>query len=81
MRVWKKKALGMLVVAIFSITVVTTPALAAIDDPRSEVSGAGMAFDFVILRPLGIVTTAVGCGFFIISLPFTVWSGERINLP
>jgi hypothetical protein len=79
MRVWKKKALGMLFVAIFLITAVTTPALAAIENPCSEVSGAGMAFDFVILRPLGIATTVIGCGFFIVSLPFTVWSGKRIK--
>ena len=79
MQYWKKKALGMLMVAIFATTAVSAPALAAVQDPRSEVSGAGMAFDFVILRPLGIVTTAVGCCFFIASLPFTVWSGERIK--
>ena len=79
MQYWKKKALGMLVVAIFVITAVTTPAPAAVQNPRSEVSGAGMAFDFAILRPLGIVTTVIGCGFFIASLPFTVWSGERIK--
>ena len=79
MQYWKKKALGVLVTAIFAITAVTTPALAAVQDPRSEISGAGMAFDFVILRPLGIVTTVIGCGFFIVSLPFTVWSGERIK--
>ena len=79
MQYWKKRALGMLIVAILLITTSTPPALAEIQDPRSEVSGAGMAFDLVILRPLGIVTTAIGCGFFIISLPFTVWSEERIN--
>ena len=79
MRYSKKKALGMLIVIIFVITAVTTPALAEVQDPRFEVSGAGMAFDFVILRPLGIATTAIGCGFFIVSLPFTVWSGERIK--
>ena len=75
----KKKALGILVAVIFAITAVTTPALTAVQDPRSEVSGAGMAFDFAILRPLGIATTIIGCGFFIASLPFTVWSEERIK--
>jgi hypothetical protein len=79
MQYWKKRVLGMLFAAIFVITTVTPPALAAIQDSRSEVSGAGMAFDLVILRPLGIVTTVIGCGFFIISLPFTVWTEERIK--
>jgi hypothetical protein len=79
MRYWKNKVLGMMVAAIFFITAVTTPAPAAVQDPRSELSGAGMAFDFVILRPLGIITTGIGCGFFIVSLPFTVWSAERIK--
>jgi hypothetical protein len=79
MQYWKKRTLGMLIVAILVITTVTPSALAAIQDPRSEVSGAGMAFDLVILRPLGIVTTVIGCGFFVISLPFTVWTEERIS--
>ena len=79
MQCWKRKVLGMLVAAIIMITSMNPTALAAIEDPRSEVSGAGMAFDLVILRPLGIATTVIGCGFFVISLPFTVWTEERIK--
>ena len=79
MRYWKRKMLGILALAIFVVTSMSPTALAAIQDPRSEVSGAGMAFDLVILRPLGIATTVIGCGFFIISLPFTVWTEERIK--
>lgn len=77
MRCWKKKVLIMIVSTFFIITLVTTPTLA--QDPRSELSGTAMAFDFVVLRPLGIATTVIGCGFFVVTLPFTVWSKKRIK--
>ena len=77
MEYWKRKALVILATIFLVVMGMTTTAPA--QDPRSPVSGAGMAFDFVVLRPLGIATTAIGCGFFIATLPFTVWSGERIR--
>jgi len=77
MRYWKKKALVIIMSTLLVVISMTTPALA--QDPRTHISGAGMAFDFVVLRPLGIATTAAGCGFFIVTLPFTVWSEERIK--
>ena len=77
MEYWKKKTLVIIMTTFLVVIGMTTPAQA--QDPRSYLSGAGMAFDFVVLRPLGIATTAVGCGFFIATLPFTVWSGERIK--
>ena len=74
---WKKKALVIIMATLLVVIGMITPALA--EDPRSHISGAGMAFDFVVLRPLGIAATAAGCGFFIATLPFTLWSGERIK--
>jgi hypothetical protein len=73
----KNKALALMVVTFFMLGAVTAPALA--QDLYSETSGASMAVDFVLLRPLGIAATAVGCVFFIATLPFTVWSKKRIK--
>ena len=77
MQCWKKKILVLLVAPFFILSAVTSPALA--QDSYSETSGASMAVDFVLLRPLGIAITAVGCAFFIATLPFTVWSNKRIK--
>ncbi len=77
MQYMKNKVLAAMLISFISLAIATTPALA--QDPRYEVSGAGMAFDFIILRPLGIATTTVGCAFFFATLPFTVWSTERIK--
>ncbi len=63
-----------MIMIVFMITSMSTQALA--QDPYSEISGEGMIFDFVILRPLGIVTTAIGCVFFVASLPYTAWNEE-----
>ncbi len=42
-------------------------------DPDVNVSGERMAFDLVILRPLGLAVTAIGCVFYVVSFPFTIW--------
>ena len=41
--------------------------------------GLDMIVDFAVARPLGIAATAVGCVFFVASLPFTIWTKERLN--
>jgi hypothetical protein len=64
-------------ILFFLVTALAAPASAG--DSASDVSGAGMAADLLFVRPLAIATTAIGCVFFVASLPFTVWSGERIK--
>ena len=71
-----KKSVFFVAVAIFLMTTVTTPALAQ-EDLLSGVSGETMAFDFFVLRPLGLVTTVGGCALYIVSFPFTIWSGKN----
>ncbi len=39
-------------------------------------SAAAMAFDLVVVRPLGIVSSVAGLGLFIVSLPFTAPQGD-----
>ncbi|NLC71417.1 MAG: hypothetical protein GX751_08685 [Desulfuromonadaceae bacterium] len=41
--------------------------------------GTDMVVDLAVARPVGIAATAVGCVFWVASLPFTVWSKERLN--
>ena len=41
-----------------------------------EMSAEAMIADFVVVRPLGIVATAAGTVFFVISLPFSALGGN-----
>lgn len=43
---------------------------------RNDSSAAGMAVDLVLARPLGIVSTALGCVIFVASLPFSLPGGN-----
>lgn len=62
----------MLVIMIFLMT--AEIASAQIESPVFEVSGEGMAADFFVLRPLGLAVTTIGCAFYLVSFPFTIWS-------
>ena len=39
-------------------------------------SGEAMAVDLMMVRPVGVVATVLGTGFFIISLPFSILGGN-----
>jgi hypothetical protein len=39
-------------------------------------SGGAMMFDLAVVRPVGIVATAVGCVFFVVSSPFSALGGN-----
>lgn len=41
-----------------------------------EMSAEAMIADFLVVRPLGIVATAVGAIFFVVSLPFSALGGN-----
>ena len=43
---------------------------------QDEASAESMMADFVFLRPLGIVATAVGVVFFVASIPFSAPTGS-----
>jgi len=72
MQYCKKGAFIITAAAFILMTVSATPAFAGA--PVSEVSAEGMAVDFVLLRPMGLAVTAVGCVFYVASLPLTVWN-------
>ena len=41
-----------------------------------EPEGAGMIYDAIIVRPIGVIATAVGSVFFVLSLPFSALGGN-----
>lgn len=43
-----------------------------------EPEGGEMIFDAVIVRPIGIIATAVGSVFFVLSLPFSA-AGDNVD--
>ena len=43
-----------------------------------EPEGGEMIYDAVIVRPLGIIATAVGSVFFVLSLPFSA-AGDNVD--
>lgn len=45
----------------------------------AQESAPSMVADLIVVRPLSLVATAVGCVFFVVCLPFAVWSGDRLN--
>ncbi|MDY0220640.1 MAG: hypothetical protein RBR67_05855 [Desulfobacterium sp.] len=77
MKKFHKPGFILMAALLFTVTTFNTQAFAARekDPPSAEV----MAADLLILKPLGFVTTVLGCVLFTVALPFTVWSKERIN--
>jgi len=53
-----------------------TSAFAAGQTVDEENSGALMTADLILVRPLGIVATVLGCAVFVVSLPFSVIGGN-----
>jgi hypothetical protein len=62
---------------LIAILLFSSPAL-AVDDEFSDPSAEAIIIDFALVRPLFIVGTALGCGAFVLTLPFTVWNKERM---
>jgi hypothetical protein len=71
-----KKFLIIAMIAAMIIMPYATSALAAEYWEAEDPSGGEMMFDFVVLRPVGIVATAVGSVFFVVSSPFAALGGN-----
>ena len=77
-----KKSLVIFLISMLLIAPLASTALAEEFFERQDPSGGMMIFDFVIIRPIGIVATAVGSVFYVISLPFSLLgenSGEALE--
>ncbi len=53
-----------------------TSAIAGSQTIGEENSGSVMTADLILVRPLGIVATVLGCAVFIVSLPFSALGGN-----
>jgi hypothetical protein len=54
---------------------------AQMDSVDESPSAAAMAFDFAIVRPLGLVATVGGIALFVAQLPFALIQGEAPSEP
>lgn len=66
-----KKSIIIVLIVTFSVIPFASAGLAQEYLEAEEPSGGGMLFDTVVVRPIGIVATAVGAVFFVVSLPFS----------
>ncbi|MGA8178522.1 MAG: hypothetical protein WB792_00580, partial [Desulfobacterales bacterium] len=51
-------------------------AFAAAQTSNEEITGSTMTADLLLVRPLGIVATVLGCAVFVVSLPFSALGGN-----
>jgi len=70
------KFLVVLLIAAMMIMPLATTAFAEEYFEVEEPSGGAMMFDLAVVRPVGIVATAVGCVFFVVSSPFSALGGN-----
>jgi hypothetical protein len=71
-----KKILVIVTIAAITIMPLTTTAFAGEYFETEDPSGGAMMFDLAVVRPVGIVATAVGCVFFVVSSPFSALGGN-----
>ena len=71
-----KKTLVLMTVASLLIIPFGSTAMAQEYFETEDPSGGAMMFDFFIVRPVGIVATAVGTVAFVISWPFSILGGN-----
>jgi len=64
---WKKRSLVLIVLPFFLLTLTATPAFT--QDERDSAEMLYIIADFAIARPAGLVVTAFGAAFFLVSLP------------
>jgi hypothetical protein len=71
-----KKSLIIVMIAAMMTLPLSTTALGEEYFETEEPSSGAMMFDLAVVRPVGIVATAVGCVFFIVSSPFSALGGN-----
>lgn len=73
-----KKALVIFLVSMLVVSFMPISPVCAsnIDEPFEGTAGA-MAFDVILMRPIGFAATVVGTAIFIVSLPFSALGGNH----
>lgn len=73
-----KKSLIIALIATLVIIPFASPALSQEYFEAEDPSGASMLFDTVMVRPIGMLATAVGAVFFVVSWPFSAM-GDNVD--
>lgn len=71
-----RKTLTIVMIVALMIMPLASTALAEEYFEAGDPSGGAMMFDLVVVRPIGIIATAVGCVFFVVSSPFSALGGN-----
>jgi hypothetical protein len=72
----KKHTLIFLLISALVCVPLGASAFAAAQTINEEITGSTMTADLLLVRPLGIVATVLGCAVFIVSLPFSALGGN-----
>ena len=67
-----KRSMVIAIIAALLIVPFASTGLAEEYFEREDPSGGAMMYDVIVVRPVGIVATAVGSIFYVISLPFSL---------
>jgi hypothetical protein len=71
-----KRSLALVLVASLLLIPLASAATAAEYFENEPPSGGAMLFDFCLVRPVGIIATAVGTVFYVVAWPFAVLGGN-----
>ena len=71
-----KKTLVLVTIASLLVIPFGSTAIAQEYFEAEDPSGGAMMFDFFVVRPVGIVATAVGTVAFVVSWPFSILGGN-----
>lgn len=72
-------ARGVVITILLGFVVVPSMVWAQDDWNLDEPTGTDIVFDFMIARPLGFVSVALGTSLFVVTLPFAVVTGSAGN--
>ncbi|MBW1890802.1 MAG: hypothetical protein JRI93_09815 [Deltaproteobacteria bacterium] len=67
-----KKPMVIFLIVVFATVSFATNSFAQSRVTGAEISTEEMVIDALFVRPLGIIATIIGAGFFVISLPFSL---------
>jgi len=71
-----KKPMVILLIVVFTTVSLAANSFAVATMGAGEITTEEMVVDAILVRPLGIIATILGCGFFIISCPFSLLGGN-----
>jgi hypothetical protein len=71
-----KRIIVMLCAITIILLPVASPSFAASANEKDDFTTEKMAVDLVAIRPLGIVSTILGCTLYVFSLPFSIPGGN-----